>query len=62
MRAKMIAICPANIHLFKVINRNTRKRCEIYPKLTKKGQNDVHVVLMSSLLTLDIGIKGKILP
>ena len=25
---------PSNIYLFKVINRNTRKRCEICPKLT----------------------------
>ena len=27
---------PANIHLFKVNNRNTRKRCEICSKLTIK--------------------------
>ena len=27
---------PANIYLFKVNNRNTRKRCEIYTKLTMK--------------------------
>ena len=25
---------PANIYLFKVNNRNTRKRCEIFLKLT----------------------------
>ena len=25
---------PANIHLFKVHNRNTKKRCEICSKLT----------------------------
>ena len=27
---------PAGIYLFKVINRNTRARCEIYSKLTIK--------------------------
>ena len=27
---------PPNIHLFKASNRNTRKRCEIYSKLTIK--------------------------
>ena len=27
---------PANIYLFKVNNRNTEKRCEIYSKLTIK--------------------------
>ena len=27
---------PANIYLFKVNNRNTRKRCEIFSKLTVK--------------------------
>ena len=27
---------PANIYLFKVNNRNTRKRCEIGSKLTTK--------------------------
>ena len=27
---------PANIYLFKVNNRNTRKRCEICSKLTTK--------------------------
>ena len=27
---------PANIHLFKVNNRNTRERCEICSKLTMK--------------------------
>ena len=35
---------PANIYLFKVTNRNTRKRCEICSKLTKKTaerRNDV---------------------
>ena len=32
---------PRNIYLFKVNNRNTRKRCEICLKLTIKHQNDV---------------------
>ena len=27
---------PANIYLFEVSNRNTRKRCEIYSELTIK--------------------------
>ena len=35
-------IYPANMYLFKVNNRNTRKRCEICSKITiKKHQNDV---------------------
>ena len=29
-------LIPANIYLFKVNNRNTRKRCEICPMLTIK--------------------------
>ena len=28
--------CPAKIYLFKVNNRNSRKMCEIYPKLSIK--------------------------
>ena len=32
---------PANIYLFKVDNRNTRKRCEICSKLTTRHQKDV---------------------
>ena len=32
---------PSNINLFKVSNRNTRKRYEKCSKLTKKCQNDV---------------------
>ena len=30
-------ITPANIYLFKVNNRNTTKKCEIYSKLTIKA-------------------------
>ena len=30
---------PANIYLFKVNNRNARKTCEIYSKLTIKIQD-----------------------
>ena len=30
------SIIPANIYLFKVNNRNTRRRCEVCPKLTIK--------------------------
>ena len=29
---------PANIYLFKVNNTNTKKKCEIYSKLTMKTQ------------------------
>ena len=32
---------PANIYLFQVNNRNTRKRCEICSELIIKTQNDV---------------------
>ena len=28
--------CTANIYLFKISNRKTRRRCEIYSKLTRK--------------------------
>ena len=33
---------PANIYLFKVTNRNTRKRCEISSKLTIKTPERRH--------------------
>ena len=33
---------PANIYLFKLRNRNARKRCEICSKLTIKQQNEVN--------------------
>ena len=46
---------PADIYLFKVNYRSTRKRCEICPKLTKKQQNDVRdVIFLFWLLTLNI--------
>ena len=46
---------PANIYLFKVNISNTRKRCEIRSKLTKKHQNGVtDVVLVFLLLALNI--------
>ena len=35
----------ANIYLFKVNNRNTRKRCEICSKLTIKTPEQRHLVL-----------------
>ena len=41
---------PASNYLFKVNNRNTRTRCEIYSKLTIKTL----AVLVSLLLTLNI--------
>ena len=48
---------PANIYLIKFNNRNTRKKCEICPKLAMKTSeqshvNDVDLVLL--LLTLNI--------
>ena len=51
------SLCLANIFLFKVNNRNTRKRCEICSKLTIKTpeRRDVTgVVLVFLLLTLNI--------
>ena len=33
----------ANIYLFQVYNRNTRKRCEIYSKLTIKTPERLHL-------------------
>ena len=46
---------PANIYLFKFNNRNTRKRGEIFSKLTIKKPEDVNdVVLVFLLLTLKI--------
>ena len=55
-----IKLFPANLYLFKVKNKNTRKRCEIFLKLTIKHQNDVndilhisHLFLVFLLLTLN---------
>ena len=45
--------CPINIYLFKVSNRNTRKRSKICSKL-KKYQNNIDIGLVSLLLTLNI--------
>ena len=57
----LVLSCPslqtyaANICLFKVRNKNNRKKCGICSKLTKKHQNDVNdVVLVFLLLTLNI--------
>ena len=45
----------ANIYLSKFNNRNARKRCEIYSKLTlKTPENVTAVVLVFLLLTLNI--------
>ena len=50
-----VDIKPANIYLFKVNNRNTRKRCEMCSKLKTKTLEDVNdVVLVFQLLTLNI--------
>ena len=45
---------PANIYLFKVNNKNSRKSCEIYSKLTKKPTRMMSMtwVLVFFLLTL----------
>ena len=49
------SIIPAIIYLLKVINRNARKKCEIYSKLTIKYQGNVtDVILVFLLLTLNI--------
>ena len=45
---------PAGIYLLKVMNRNTRTKCEICSKLKYRHQNDVDVVLVSCLFTLNI--------
>ena len=41
-RAIVYRLNPANINLFKVNNRNTRKRCKIYSKLTVKTPERRH--------------------
>ena len=44
----------ANIYLFKVTNKNTRKRCEIYSKLTiKTPVNVIDIILVLIKLTLN---------
>ena len=50
-KCKLFMIIPAGIYLLKINNKNTRKRCEIYSKLTIDTGG---VVLMSLLLTLNI--------
>ena len=48
-------ILPANIYLFKVNNKSTRKRCEIFSKLTiKTPEWRQRLVLVFLLLTLKI--------
>ena len=42
---------PANIYLFKVNNKNTSKRCEIYLKLTIKTPKNLFLVFL--LFTLN---------
>ena len=44
---------PANIYLFKLDNRNTRKRCEICSMLTIKTPEQCHVVNIISLVDFD---------
>ena len=52
-------LIPAGNYIFKVSNRNTRTRCDIYSKLTiktpERHQNDtIGVALVSLVLTLNI--------
>ena len=39
---QILAAYPTNTYLFKVNKRNTRKRCEMCPKLTIKTSERVH--------------------
>ena len=69
-KTSLIVNNPANIYLFNINNRNTKKRCEICSKLTIKTSNDVSdVALVSLLLTLNkfytllfVSLTGKCLP
>ena len=45
---------PAGNYIFKVNNKNTRSRCEIYSKLRIKTPEDAIGVVVSLLLTLNI--------
>ena len=45
----MMSSFPANIYLFKFNNRNTRKKYEIYSKLTIRHQNDVNLTRFSNV-------------
>ena len=46
---------PTGIYLLRVNNRNTEAKCEICSKLTRKTEkDDIGVVLVSVLLTLNI--------
>ena len=42
--SQAIAVNSANIYLFKVNNRNTRKKCEICSKLTIKTPEQRHLM------------------
>ena len=45
---------PAHIYLLKFNNKNTRKRCEIYSKLTiKTPENVIDIILVLIKLTLN---------
>ena len=55
---KIICINPVNIYLYKVNNRNTTKRCEIFSKLTiktperRRRRSDVFIVTFEHILRL----------
>ena len=44
---------PANIYMFKVINRSTRKRCEVCSKLTTKNTRTTSMTSISVLIKRD---------
>ena len=50
--AKLMGIIPANIYLFKVNNRNTRKNCQICSKLTIK-KPEQHKWLFEQLIEIE---------
>ena len=41
-----VCMIPTSIYMFKINNRYTRKRCEVYSKLTKKHQNDANDIIV----------------
>ena len=51
--ASFIEVKPAGIHLLKVNNKNTKARCEICSKLTRKIPKRLGIVLAPLLLNLN---------
>ena len=50
----LFGFIPKGIYLFKFNDRNTRKMCEIYPKLSNKDTGVNGVVLVLLLSTMNI--------